>query len=408
MSSSAREDRYTGTAITLAIAALTWFGLKTYALQAYPVRTPSMEPTIEGDSSRGDLVLVDKTADNFRRLARFDTVVFREASGTKVLVKRVAGLPGEFLRIRDFDLWVGNEPDALRRVVKSPVEFSDLLFDYWSNTRDPRGFASKVWRRERCELGDDGQMTLDGRGVTEAKLFPPARFRKIGVHRSTAWREAWNLGWQEGSILVGYLDAFDERQASLPACIDFGVALAIADVEETCGLWIDVRHGDNSWALHYSARGRAEILANGKPLEGMKARDVPPLREARDVLFLYIDGGFVLLVDGVQQFRRDVDVRRATFELKLRKAWNGLGIAASRGRLTLRSMRVVQDLHYLDQGAYAVHEAYPIPSDAIFVLGDNSRDSRDSRHQGSIPLARTIGKPLAILGPAGRRGFLRR
>jgi signal peptidase I len=46
-------------------------------------------------------------------------------------------------------------------------------------------------------------------------------------------------------------------------------------------------------------------------------------------------------------------------------------------------------------------------NDGYYVLGDDSRDSDDSRFHGALPSAEILGRPWIILGPAGRRGFVR-
>lgn len=419
-----KRARRIGTFVVIGTAALTWWGIKSQVLQAYPVRTPSMEPTIEGDLERGDLVLVDKTFDNRALPERFDTIVFRQSSGgfpenaaSKILVKRVVGLPGEYIRIRGFDLWVGSDPNRLERVVKSPVDHADLLLDYWTHERDPRGFESKLWRVEGARITPRG-IEMRGGARNFESLFPPSRFRSTGIARRPRWRAEWQLGWSDGSILVGYLDAFGNRQASLPACIDFGVRTrVVADGEAS--LWIDLRYGDASWALHYDARGRAELWHNGEAVRALGAVDVPPIRtetgdgaagdrRSREVLFMHLDGGFVLVVDQVLRFRHEVPLAELRIEPQRRKAWNGLGIATSAGRVVLEELSIVQDIHYLEMGSYAIHEAHPTPSDAVFVLGDNSRDSRDSRQHGSVELTDLVGRPIAILAPGGRRRLLRR
>jgi signal peptidase I len=46
-------------------------------------------------------------------------------------------------------------------------------------------------------------------------------------------------------------------------------------------------------------------------------------------------------------------------------------------------------------------------NEGYYVLGDDSRDSDDSRFHGALPGTEIIGRPWIILGPAARRGFVR-
>jgi hypothetical protein len=41
-----------------------------------------------------------------------------------------------------------------------------------------------------------------------------------------------------------------------------------------------------------------------------------------------------------------------------------------------------------------------------FLLGDNSFDSRDSRHFDAVASASFVGRPLAVLAPASQRRWL--
>jgi signal peptidase I len=44
--------------------------------------------------------------------------------------------------------------------------------------------------------------------------------------------------------------------------------------------------------------------------------------------------------------------------------------------------------------------------DGYFVLGDDSRDSDDSRYNGPVPPDDIVARPLLILSPANRRGWV--
>jgi len=59
------------------------------------------------------------------------------------------------------------------------------------------------------------------------------------------------------------------------------------------------------------------------------------------------------------------------------------------------------NIHY---SGHPMEKAAKIPSDSYYVLGDNSRASRDSRYIGFIPMENIIGKVYRILHPFDRMG----
>jgi signal peptidase I len=56
------------------------------------------------------------------------------------------------------------------------------------------------------------------------------------------------------------------------------------------------------------------------------------------------------------------------------------------------------------QGQFGVEEAYKVPENCFFVLGDNTANSNDSRFFGAIPQNDLIGKAYKIYWPLSRRG----
>ena len=84
--------------------------VKTFLLQAFYIPSLSMAPTLE----KGDRVLVNKLSYRLHDVNRGDVVVFERpedeaASDIHDLIKRVVGLPGEEIVIKDGGVYVDGE-----------------------------------------------------------------------------------------------------------------------------------------------------------------------------------------------------------------------------------------------------------------------------------------------------------
>lgn len=61
---------------------------------------------------------------------------------------------------------------------------------------------------------------------------------------------------------------------------------------------------------------------------------------------------------------------------------------------------------YLHQGDYPPFGPQTVPAGSVFVLGDNRRESGDSRDWGLLPKSYIVGKPWLIYLPLTRLKFL--
>src|SRR5512134_3581637 len=93
--------------------------VRTYAVQAFKIPTSSMEPNLLiGDHLFVNRLVYSPSAGSLedvvlgkREVRRGDVVVFRfPGNPEKDYVKRVVGLPGETVEVRDKTVWIDGQP----------------------------------------------------------------------------------------------------------------------------------------------------------------------------------------------------------------------------------------------------------------------------------------------------------
>jgi signal peptidase I len=159
---------------TLALTLLLFFGIQTFVAQPFMIQQQSMERTLEPEQ----YVLVDKLSPRFSDYARGDIVVFEPPEGWdgsipgKPFIKRVIGVPGDRIEIRDGRVSVNGE------MLDEPYVFDG----------QPTNDAGQSWW-----LVPDGQLFLLGdhraASVDSRTFGPVSGDRVIG----RAWLRYWPL-----------------------------------------------------------------------------------------------------------------------------------------------------------------------------------------------------------------------
>lgn len=97
---------------TIVVAFILALVIRAFFLQVFWIPSSSMEPTLDIQ----DRIVVNKVAYNFRQPRRQEIVVFRQAAQEGIpkrdLIKRIMGLPGETLQIRDGIVYINGEKIA--------------------------------------------------------------------------------------------------------------------------------------------------------------------------------------------------------------------------------------------------------------------------------------------------------
>lgn len=95
--------------------------IRTFLLDSRIVPSASMVPTIE----IGDRLFVEKITHRFQGIERGDVVVFVPPASSNLtddLIKRVVGLPGDKLEMKDGKLYVNGEPQE-EPYIAEPIQY---------------------------------------------------------------------------------------------------------------------------------------------------------------------------------------------------------------------------------------------------------------------------------------------
>lgn len=109
---------------TIAVAFILALVIRAFFIQVFWIPSSSMEPTLDIN----DRLIVNKVAFHFRQPKREEIVVFRQVASPdgakRDLIKRVIGLPGEELQVKDGVVHINGE--ALEEVHPMHRDFSDF------------------------------------------------------------------------------------------------------------------------------------------------------------------------------------------------------------------------------------------------------------------------------------------
>ena len=144
---------------TLVLTVVIFLGIQTFVAQPYKVQQNSMEHTLEPEQ----YVLVDKLTPRWADYGRGDIVVFDppeawSAGGSGVpFIKRVIGLPGDSVELRDGKVFVNDEE------LEEPYIFET---NGVAVSTDPSPGGQSVWQVPQGELlvfGDHRDNSADSR-----------------------------------------------------------------------------------------------------------------------------------------------------------------------------------------------------------------------------------------------------
>lgn len=162
-----------------AVAFVAVFLIRSYVVQPFLVSGSSMAPNF----SDGDYLLVDELTYRLRAPERGEVVVFRYPRDESVyFIKRIIGLPGEKVQIRN------NKVTIFNSSYKEGLSLDERYSYFSKNCPTPTEGTFSVPKDAYFVLGDNRYCSFDSRnwgvlpqkdvvGLVQIRLWPPASLR---------------------------------------------------------------------------------------------------------------------------------------------------------------------------------------------------------------------------------------
>jgi len=358
------------------VLALCVFGVKTFVGDVYRVNSTSMEPTVFEDEWVWVWYLDSK-------VERWDLVAVRHEGEN--LIKRAVALGADEVRIAAGDVLVGNSHLAADEARRALITVFDQATDSVEEHFDMGGTGANPWR----DL-PSGEWELDAREVE--------RESALGLARLDRGELVLPGGQQAGDTLL---------ECSLFVVETGGrVRLVLIEQGDTFQFSLELDGsgtGDAQLTRRSSAQlGETEVLAQASlAVETGRWIHLRFQNIDNHLRVEFDDGAHVLEASYDLNALHHSDIKFEGLSFGERVQLGGEGCV-----LRFKDIRVRRDLHYTQDGelgtSHTDGSSLPVRLDEsgeIFVLGDNSAHSRDSRHFGPISKDAVRGKPLWVVWP---------
>lgn len=350
----------------------------------------------------GDRVLIDRATFQLRQPRRWEVVAFRTPGRERdVATKRVVGLPGESVQIRNGDVVIDGE--RVRKTLQQQRATSILVHD----ARYPPNLFPQVPARWQPEAKDSRWSQAGGRFVHPGSPDPDAiDWLTYGHWRRVPGRPDQI---QRGPVLTetSYNQGRRDPPGTVVPTADLRLSLRCVRMSGRGALWVRANDGREEFAVRIDpAHRRIQVLRNGAPVPSADSATIDAWYGPLQVDVSLVDQQFLLGCDGSTVIA--LPYSRGTYEPSARPFWVGCqGLEAE-----LEAVCVFRDIDYASTEAgnstrkLATRDVEGV--DEYYVLGDNSPVSEDSRLWPSdrpLIAESLVGKPFVAF-PPGWRGPL--
>ncbi len=358
----------------VAISIVTIVLFKYFVLEAYKIPTGSMQPTLMGNEETGiyDRVIVDKLSYHYRDPERFEIAVFKyPLDSSKNFIKRIVGMPGEWLGLRGGDPWVRKDGEDKAKVLRRSRAIQNVqLRRLETKSEWLPDVPSGSWKIDSRSGGDRIEATGSGsvtfprtHSVRDDYLdgYPEGMKSKVNdTNKDSNANEVHDLRVafevEVDTACEAAIATIHEGKREFrfvlpgPAAGDGGTArIEVRGIEGAAGTWETLRVSDEPFQLRAGRQVDVEV---------QNLNDLLSLRiEGKDVATLEVPP-----MNGSGEAKVSLEIR-----------------SAAGARASFDGVQVWRDIYYTSNPLRQKVWEWQIPEGHYVVLGDNSQDSSDGR-----------------------------
>lgn len=352
-------------ALTMAIGVALVF--KVFLLEISRIPSGSMQPTLMGDEATEvfDRIVVDKLSYSYRDPRRWEIVVFKHPlERSRIMVKRLVGLPNEELKIEHGDVWT--RPNAVAD---------------WTVERRPEEVQAAQWKT----LEPKDQERSQWSAVEGAVDW---RFTGRVIKASGSGRAGFRV--DQGSIRNGYRDGYPdpvraEARAGRGETHDVGDLRLDGDLiarEGTERVTIELVEGKRVYRFRFpgpaadpTERVEIEVRETGvrEALGTHRLEQERRLPAGVAVHFSVenLDDRLRLSLDDEELLTANVD--------PVPSPRSAIRVGVDGSGAEFQDLMPYRDLFYVPEPGNAPNWTVEIPAEHYVMFGDNTLDSADSR-----------------------------
>jgi signal peptidase I len=374
---------------------------KFFVADVYRIDSDSMRPTLFGGEEGEPLtewVLV--RYDRGLVPERFDLVVVRRDGAEHPIVKRVAGLRGEGIRIEGGDLLIRGERLAADSRRPEPIlVFDDAIFDV-AEVFAPSVAPAGPW----TQAGDE--WLLDGHGVApgsnQGMMFYQPPFRDDYIMPS-------------GRRVPGKRqvnDAILEVSFRLEEALVDRLRFQLTEEGDVFEVQIDSHPHDAGWYILRVTgirddEGKEKDLARNLQLRADTWYTLRFANVDNHVSVEIPEAELVLAASYDSNTEHAIAQRQGSPQHGEKSFADRVAFGGEGCRVRFRDIRILRDVFYTDIDQHGTRTEQHLGLDEYFLLGDNSAHSKDSRSFGPVPSKELIGRPVAVIWPLSRLRLIR-
>ncbi len=339
------------------------------------------QETAVGVLSNGDRIFVNKCIYQFADPKRWDVIVFKNPPNPQEnYIKRLIGLPGETLEIRDGDVYVNG------RIVRKPRKVQqELWMGIYENDYQPMEAAARFAGEIR--QGDDPEhrvweppfenepnsrwdVSCEGSAVFCLKAEDGAEHRLLfSDRRPDAFRATY---------------AYNDRyyNSNKPICSDLMIRFWAEPLSATgqAGALLEKYGTAFMGRVDFSGRLTLETITPEGVRKELRSMEAGPVFRRGGTWFEFanVDHRLVLRCG---RHRLSYDLGPEAFAASGRMRRNPQVKILGQGAVRLRHVGLYRDMYYMSGDALRARTGRPftLEEDEFFVCGDNSPNSFDSR-----------------------------